>query len=117
VQQLFWGWRGRARAFSSTWDYCGKCRGIPTASISARRHTTGSIFFCSTFSPPHGNSQFSEVAASWNPERLSPADRLEIYGNFLWTKNASRWRYRTWRNEKESARGVALVPVTSEEQA
>ncbi len=33
----------------------------------------------------------------WNPERLSRIDRLEIYLQFLLTKNWCRVRHRTWR--------------------
>ena len=33
----------------------------------------------------------------WNPERLSRIDRLEIYLQFLRTKNWCRVRHRTWR--------------------
>jgi hypothetical protein len=62
------------------------------------------------------NTRFSELAAAWNPERLSIADRLEIYGNFLWTKNHSRWRYRTWRSDRELSDAACGVPAVAAKQ-
>jgi len=44
-----------------------------------------------------GDRYFAEYAEAWNPERLTVRDRTEIYIGFLVTKNACRWKYRTWR--------------------
>ena len=118
VQQLFWDGVEGLEHFLPTWDYRGKWSWYSNREyLCPPAYHWLNLLLLDILGRLTGNSQFNEVAASWNPERLSPADRLEIYGNFLWTKNASRWRYRTWRNEKEPARSVALVPVTSEEQA
>ena len=118
VHQLFLEGIAGLQHFLPTWDYRGKW-----SWYSNREYLCPPAYHWLNFTLLDvlgrltGNPRFSEVAASWNPERLSRADRLEIYGNFLLTKNASRLRYRTWRNEEEAAKSVSLVPVTTEEQA
>lgn len=49
----------------------------------------------------------AEQADRWEPELLSNLDRLEIYLQFLRTKNLCRMRHRTWRQNQ--ARVWALV--------
>lgn len=44
-----------------------------------------------------GEPSFMNYAEAWNHERLSAADRVEIYLGFVLTKNAFRFRHRTWR--------------------
>ncbi len=50
-----------------------------------------------------GEALFSQVAARWDPARLSALDRAEIYCAFICTKNWSRLRHRTWRHASKSA--------------
>lgn len=42
----------------------------------------------------------AQCAHSWRVERLSWADRAEIYMAFLLTKNANRIKHRTWRHNR-----------------
>jgi D-glucuronyl C5-epimerase C-terminus len=46
-----------------------------------------------------GNADLAVQAARWNPERLSAAERAEVYAVFLATKNRMRIRCRTWRQK------------------
>ena len=71
-----------------------------------------------------GESYFTEYAEAWDPAHLSRLDRAEIYLAFLATKNACRWRYRTWRHERipsapqfESGALAKPVPITPENGA
>lgn len=43
-----------------------------------------------------GHRSFGEYAEAWNPARLSPLDRAEIYFGILLTKNARRFKNHTW---------------------
>ncbi len=65
-----------------------------------------------------GESSFEECAERWDPRRLSNWDRVDIYLTHLFTKNACRWKHRTWR-QKTGGIGVqppsgiqALAPLT-----
>jgi len=67
-----------------------------------------------------GDSRLAEYAEAWDPARLSPLGRTEIYLAFLLTKNACRLKYRTWRQKTnvsltqlEKVRWRAL-PITPE---
>jgi len=42
----------------------------------------------------------AHCAQSWRMERLSWADRAEIYIAFLLTKNSHRIKHRTWRQNR-----------------
>jgi len=44
-----------------------------------------------------GDPTLRRYAESWDPRRLTPAGRLEVFLVFLFTKNLSRLRHRTWR--------------------
>jgi hypothetical protein len=44
-------------------------------------------------------SCFAECAKSWDPNRLSPLERTEIFLAFVSTKNACRIKHRSWRTE------------------
>jgi hypothetical protein len=48
-----------------------------------------------------------ECAERWDPKNLSIADRVEIYGTFLLTKNGTRLRNRTWRYRSFDDKPVA----------
>jgi hypothetical protein len=47
---------------------------------------------------------FADYANCWNPDHLSQLERAEIYLMFLLTKNASRFRRRTWKLSSFSGR-------------
>src|SRR5262249_45445570 len=46
------------------------------------------------------DNTLAHCAQSWKMERLSWADRAEIYTAFLLTKNANRIKHRTWRQNR-----------------
>jgi hypothetical protein len=50
-------------------------------------------------------------ADSWNPDRLSRASRLEVFLAFLHTKNASRLKNRTWRQERIKSTAITRQRV------
>ena len=54
-----------------------------------------------------GESDLSNCALAWNPERLSAFARAEIFVLFLLTKNAARIRNRTWRLSASKVRALA----------
>jgi hypothetical protein len=58
-----------------------------------------------------GESTLAGYAEDWNPARLSPFDRAEIYLAFLLTKNACRFRYKTWR-QRAVATASSIRPET-----
>jgi hypothetical protein len=47
--------------------------------------------------------RLAEYAERWDPDRLSVLGRAEIYVVFLLTKNACRFRHRTWRQSLKGA--------------
>lgn len=49
----------------------------------------------------------AQQAERWNPDRLSTAERCEIYLLFLLSKNWRRLRLRTWRNTPQQVRRLA----------
>lgn len=49
----------------------------------------------------------TSYADSWNPDRLSISSRLEVFFGFLFTKNASRLRQRTWQQKRIKATPIA----------
>ncbi len=51
-----------------------------------------------------GEPIFARYADSWDPDRLSFLSRLEVFSAFLYTKNASRLKSRTWRQKRIVAR-------------
>ena len=50
-----------------------------------------------------GDPLFAKYAELWNPDRMPASDRAEIYLAFLLTKNACRFKYRTWRQKTAAA--------------
>jgi len=58
--------------------------------------------------------RLAEYARQWNPKQLSALDRTEIYLGFVLTKNANRFRHRTWRQtaDKAPAPSRTLAPVS-----
>ena len=57
----------------------------------------------------------SDFAESWDPARLSFAQRGEIYLRFLLTKNRSRIRNRTWQQQYSLFRGDEARNTISEQ--
>lgn len=51
----------------------------------------------------------AECAGRWDPARLSPAARLEVFSLFILTKNASRVKHQTWR--QKSSPGLKTRPA------
>ena len=50
----------------------------------------------------------TEYSEAWDPKRLSPLGRAEIFTNFLLTKNVSRVRNRTWKWSRAKVQALAL---------
>ncbi|HVN18167.1 MAG TPA: D-glucuronyl C5-epimerase family protein [Dongiaceae bacterium] len=50
----------------------------------------------------------AHCAQSWSMERLSWADRAEIYTAFLFTKNAHRIKHRTWKQNRRMVKEMIL---------
>jgi heparosan-N-sulfate-glucuronate 5-epimerase len=59
---------------------------------------------------------FAHYAGLWDPARLSPLDRAEIYLAFLFTKNRCRLKHRTWvqsaKPTAEPAKGESAWAAT-----
>lgn len=49
-----------------------------------------------------GDATLRRYAEAWDPRRLTPAGRAEVFLVFLFTKNLSRLRHRTWRRRAAS---------------
>jgi hypothetical protein len=118
VCQLFWDGVEGLQHFLPRWDYRGKWSWYSNREyLSPPSYHWVNFVLLQVLGRLTNNTQFSELAAAWDPARLSVADRLEIYGNFLWTKNGSRWRYRTWRNNREASDVVCVVPAVVAKQS
>jgi heparosan-N-sulfate-glucuronate 5-epimerase len=50
----------------------------------------------------------ADYAESWNPDNLSTAARLEVFLGFLFTKNARRFKNKTWRLKRMEAKDISL---------
>jgi hypothetical protein len=117
VRQLFRDGVAGLQHFLPHWDYRGKWSWYSNREyLSPPSYHWVSFLLLDVLGRLTNNTRFSELAAAWNPERLSFADRLEIYGNFLWTKNHSRWRYRTWRSDRELSDATCVVPAVAAKQ-
>jgi hypothetical protein len=53
------------------------------------------------------DEKLTEYANSWDPARLSKLDRAEIYLAFVLTKNFSRMKHKTWRQNQEHVQQMA----------
>lgn len=98
IGKLFLEGVGGLRHFLPQWDYRNKW-----SMYSNRRYLCAPNYHClnrmllSVLANLGGDNILSKYAKAWDPANLSPADRAEIYLGFLWTKNACRFRYRSWR--------------------
>jgi hypothetical protein len=99
------------RYFLPRWDYKKKW-----SMYSNRSYLCSPAYHCqnrvllSVMARLTGDSYFAEYAEAWHHSRLSASDRAEIYLAFQLTKNASRFRYRTWR-QKTGQSSISCSPV------
>ena len=86
------------RYFLPLWDYRNKW-----SMYSNREYLCPPNYHClnrmllSVIANLTGDQILYRYARAWDPDNLSALDRAEIYLAFLWTKNACRVRYRSWR--------------------
>ncbi len=94
--------------YGSKWSWYG-CR----AYLSPPAYHNLNCLLLEVLARLSGEPRLAEYAQRWSPKQLSALDRTEIYLGFLLTKNANRWRHRTWRQklDKASAPSRTLVPV------
>jgi hypothetical protein len=86
--------------FLPRWDYRRKWSFYSNRSYlcSPSYHSLNRILL-STLARLTGESCLKEYADAWDPAKLSPMDRAEIYWGFLFTKNVRRLKCRTWRHK------------------
>jgi hypothetical protein len=85
----------QARDYRQKWSWYG-CR----AYLSPPAYHCLNRLQLSVLARLSGDPYLAEYADRWNPTNLSSFERTEIYLGFLLTKNAFRFRQRTWRSNK-----------------
>ena len=101
IRRLFLDGIAGLRYFLPQWDYRNKW-----SMYSNRRYLCAPNYHClnrmllSALAKLTGDSLLDKYATAWDPANLSDVDRAEIYMGFLWTKNACRFRYRSWRKQQ-----------------
>jgi hypothetical protein len=105
VGRLFWSGLDGLKRLLHAWDYRQKwswygCR----AYLSPPAYHCLNRLQLSALARLSGDSYLAEYAHRWNPANLSSFERSEIYLGFLFTKNAFRFRNRTWRQNSLGAR-------------
>lgn len=103
VEQLFWAGVDGLKNLLPGWDYRQKwswygCR----AYLSPPAYHCLNRLQLSVLARLSGELRLGEYADRWNPVNLSSFERWEIYLGFLLTKNASRFRHRTWSQRAAS---------------
>lgn len=63
------------------------------------------------------DDRIRDTARYWNTDRLSRIDRLEIYGQYLFTKNRSRVAARTWLLPSYFEENPTRIAISNERQA
>ena len=118
VCDLFWEGVEGLRYFLLRWDYRNKW-----SWYSNRFYLCAPSYHClnrvmlTSLARLTGVSCFAKYAELWNPDRLSKSERAEIYLAYLMTKNACRFRYRTWRQKTAATdEGSDAHTLLSEQQ-
>jgi len=81
----------------SSWDYRGKW-----SWYGNRAYLCPPAYHClnrlllATVGRLANRTSLERIAGNWDPSHLRLADRIEIYSRFVWTKNLTRIRHRTW---------------------
>jgi hypothetical protein len=105
------------RHFLPEWDYRNKW-----SMYSNRQYLCPPNYHClnrmllTVLANITGDKTMSWYARAWDPANLSTMERAEIYAAFLWTKNACRVRYRSWRqpetkSDQTNAHAVSGCPA------
>jgi heparosan-N-sulfate-glucuronate 5-epimerase len=96
------------KSFLPTWDYRHKWSWYATRKyLSPPAYHNQNRYLLSVVARLADEPDLAEQAERWNPDTLSAMSRLEIYLGFQLTKNWSRVRHRTWRqNQAQIQRAV-----------
>jgi hypothetical protein len=101
VEELFWEGIEGLKITLPQWNYRGKWSwyGARAYLCSPEYHTLNYLQMM-TLARLTLDKTLARCAQGWRVERLSWADRVEIYTAFLLTKNANRIKHRTWRQNR-----------------
>lgn len=94
------------------WDYRGKWSwyGARAYLCSPAYHKLNHLQMM-TLARLSEDKTLAHYAQSWRMERLSRVDRAEIYAAFLLTKNLSRVKHRTWRQNRRMVHRMILLAL------
>ena len=112
VEELFREGIDGLKLMLPQWDYRGKWSWYgPRAYLCPPAYHTLNCLQMSVLARLTLDETLAHCAQSWRIDRLSWADRAEIYAAFLLTKNLCRIKHRTWRqNRRMVQKMVSRIP-------